>query len=133
MKEVILDYLKKQSKVDAGLQSNFIGNEDKIDGCISYIQECARKELKSTSGFIQDEVVFKWARDYFNDKLYTKDKTKKVEKTPEDETEISIDETKTEKQKSVTKKAIVEKSSTKKEKLDNKDDLLQLNLFDFGE
>lgn len=129
MKEVILDYLKKQSKVDAGLQSNFIGNEDKIDGCISYIQECARKELKSTSGFIQDEVVFKWARDYFNDKLYTKDKTKKVEKTPEDETETSIDE----KQKSVTKKAIVEKSSTKKEKLDNKDDLLQLNLFDFGE
>jgi hypothetical protein len=133
MKEVILDYLKKQSKVDAGLQSNFIGNEDKIDGCISYIQECARKELKSTSGFIQDEVVFKWARDYFNDKLYTKDKTKKVEKTPEDETETSIDETKTEKQKSVTKKAIVEKTSTKKEKLDNKDDLLQLNLFDFGE
>lgn len=133
MKEVILDYLKKQSKVDAGLQSNFIGNEDKIDGCISYIQECARKELKSTSGFIQDEVVYKWARDYFNDKLYTKDKTKKVEKTPEDETETSIDETKTEKQKSVTKKAIVEKSSTKKEKLDNKDDLLQLNLFDFGE
>lgn len=80
MKEVILDYLKKQSKVDAGLQSNFIGNEDKIDGCISYIQECVRKELKSTSGFIQDEVVYKWARDYFNEKLYTKDKTKKVEK-----------------------------------------------------
>lgn len=131
MREVILDYLKKASQNDTGLKANFIGNEDKIDGCVKYIQECARKELKSNSGFIQDEVVYKWARDYFNDKLYTKDTAKK-DKVKNDEEETQNEE-KTEKQKSVTKKAIVEKTSTQKEKLDNEDDLLQLELFDFGE
>ena len=80
MKDVILDYLTKQCLKDDFLNKHF--DKAKIDGCIEHINAEARKVIKGNSGYIADEVVFKWARDYFVDEIYlgkTQETKKQVE------------------------------------------------------
>lgn len=135
MKDIILDYLKKQSKVDIGLKNNF--DEKYINDCVDYICSQARKEIKGSSGYIADEVVYKWARDYFVDEIY-KNKTEKKNESEK----VQLEEKKNEPEKQEEK--IIEKEQKKKtlkkvEKKvsvlseENTDDLYQLELFDFGD
>lgn len=139
MKDIILDYLKKQSKVDIGLKNNF--DEKYINDCVDYICSQARKEIKGSSGYIADEVVYKWARDYFVDEIYKNKTEKKNEKKNEPE-KVQLEEKKNEPEKQEEK--IIEKEQKKKtlkkvEKKvsvlseENTDDLYQLELFDFGD
>lgn len=135
MKDIILDYLKKQSEVDIGLKNNF--DEKYINDCVDYICSQARKEIKGSSGYIADEVVYKWARDYFVDEIY-KNKTEKKNESekvqpeekknePEKQEEKIIEK----EQKKKTLKKVEKKVSVLSEK--NTDDLYQLELFDFGD
>lgn len=135
MKDIILNYLKKQSKVDIGLKNNF--DEKYINDCVNYICSQARKEIKGSSGYIADEVVYKWARDYFVDEIY-KNKTEKKNESekvqpeekknePEKQEEKIIEK----EQKKKTLKKVEKKVSVLSE--ENTDDLYQLELFDFGD
>ena len=49
-----------------------------INGCMKYIEEMARKELDSKNGWIDDDVVYHWAREYFVDGIAEKEKEEKV-------------------------------------------------------
>lgn len=130
MEKIILDYLKKQCNEDIGLKNRF--DEKYIKGCISYINEQARKQLKGSSGYIADEVVYKWARDYFVDEIF---KNKPEVKTEPEKTSVEEKETETVIEKTVDKKASVKKTEKKVSVLsdENTDDLYQLELFDFGD
>lgn len=132
MEKIILDYLKKQCNEDIGLKNRF--DEKYIKGCISYINEQARKQIKGSSGYIADEVVYKWARDYFVDEIFKNKPEVKTEpeKTPVKENQI---ESETVIEKTVEKKASVKKTEKKVSILsdENTDDLYQLELFDFGD
>ena len=48
----------------------FAGNEDKLDRCISYLEDCASQILDGKSGDVPDEICFRICRDYFNDEIW---------------------------------------------------------------
>lgn len=76
MKEQIIANLKATC-------DKFAGNEDKIDGCIGYLTECAREILNGKNGDVDDEVCFRICRDYFNDELWKKEAKAKKAKAEE--------------------------------------------------
>lgn len=48
----------------------YAGNEDKLDRCISYLEDCASEILEGKNGDVPDEVCFRICRDYFNDEIW---------------------------------------------------------------
>ena len=72
----IQKYLEEQCKVDAYLAEKY--KDTMLKGCVEYINEMARKELESKSGFLENEVVYHWAREYFVDGLAEKEYDNKV-------------------------------------------------------
>lgn len=62
MKNAIKAYFEELIQNDNAMKEVY--SESKLDGCIKYITDMARKELKGASGAIKDEIVFKWARDF---------------------------------------------------------------------
>lgn len=65
LKEAITKYLEGQAKKDPCFSAKY--DASKLDACVSSIVDKARKELKGANGCVQDAVVYKWARDFFND------------------------------------------------------------------
>lgn len=83
----IQKYLEEQCKVDAYLAEKY--KDTMLKGCVEYINEMARKELESKSGFLENEVVYHWAREYFVDGLAEKEYDKKIKKQVEKLTDLS--------------------------------------------
>ncbi len=127
MKDVILDYLNKQCLKDDFLKKHF--DKAKIDGCIKHINAEARKVIKGNSGYIADEVVFKWARGYFVDEIYL-GKTQETKQQVEEVVQEEVEEKKEPEQKAIKKS---KKTVSVLPKETEEDKLLQLELFDFGE
>lgn len=63
MKEQIKENLERTC-------DKFAGNEDKLDRCISYLEDVASQILDGKSGDVPDEVCFRICRDYFNDEIW---------------------------------------------------------------
>ena len=63
MKEQIQENLERTC-------DKYAGNEDKLDRCISYLEDCASQILDGKSGDVPDEVCFRICRDYFNDEIW---------------------------------------------------------------
>ena len=87
MKEIIQKYLEEQCKVDPCLAGKY--KDILLDGCIEYINKMAREELKSKNGYIADEVVYHWAREYYVDGIAEKEKAEKVQKQVEKMSDLS--------------------------------------------
>lgn len=87
MKEIIKNYLEEQCKVNPCLAEKY--KDTLIDGCIEYINKMAREELKSQNGYIADEVVYHWAREYYVDGIAEKEKSEKVQKQVEKISDLS--------------------------------------------
>ena len=87
MKEIIQNYLEEQCKIDPCLAEKY--KDTLIGGCVDYINKMAREELKSQNGYIADEVVFHWAREYFVDGIAEKEKAEKVQKQVEKMSDLS--------------------------------------------
>ena len=66
MKEQIIANLKATC-------DKFAGNEDKIDGCMEYLTECAREILNGKNGEVDDDTCYRICRDYFNDEIWAKE------------------------------------------------------------
>lgn len=66
MKEQIQENLERTC-------DKFAGNEDKLDRCISYLEDCASQILDGKSGDVPDEVCYRICRDYFNDEIWKKE------------------------------------------------------------
>jgi len=65
MKEILEQYLTEQAEKDPAFAEKF--DAKKMSACVSYVTERARKHLQGKNGAVEDAVVYKWARDFFND------------------------------------------------------------------
>lgn len=122
--KIIHDYIQSVRENDTALQNSFIEGMDKE--CFSYIRENARKQSQGDCAMIEDNVVFKWARDFYNDGIALKE----------------LEEKKAKEQKESEKKAKAKADAERKKILDefyskpmtekknvNTDDFVQLELF----
>lgn len=65
MKEILEKYLAEQAEKDPAFAEKF--DPKKMGACVSYVTSQARKYLQGKNGAVEDTVVYKWARDFFND------------------------------------------------------------------
>lgn len=69
MKGIIKEYLESQARIDPCFKEKY--DETQLDKCIDFIYEHAELLVTERTGKqcvqINDETVFKWARDFFND------------------------------------------------------------------
>lgn len=65
MKEILEQYLTEQAEKDPAFAEKF--DAKKMSACVSYVTERARKHLQGKNGAVEDTIVYKWARDFFND------------------------------------------------------------------
>lgn len=63
MENAIKEYLEKQIKNDTALSEKY--DPEKMGKCSEYITDLAKKQLGGKPGYIEDAVVYKWARDFF--------------------------------------------------------------------
>lgn len=65
MKEILEKYLAEQAKKDPAFAEKF--DAKKMSACVSYVTSQARKYLQGKNGAVEASVIYKWARDFFND------------------------------------------------------------------
>ena len=123
--ETLKSYFERLIESDMAIRAVY--DEEKIGTCASYVIAQAKKQTKGNCAVISDEVVFKWARDFYlgdieKDWQYPKDnpaiKAQVMSGADDDETEEEI----TPKKEPKPKKAKVSKPDFEKE---------QLSLFEF--
>ena len=105
MKEQIQENLERTC-------DKFAGNEDKLDRCISYLEDCASQILDGKSGDVPDEACFRICRDYFNDEIWkVEDEEAAQAKAEAEERARRAEEKKKEKKKAKKSKPEEEKAS----------------------
>jgi len=115
----IQKYLEEQCKVDAYLAEKY--KDTMLKGCVEYINEMARKELESKSGFLENEVVYHWAREYFVDGLAEKEYDKKVKeqlKKISDLSKVKVDNDIPEERKEHLREVLAKVRAMKQQELD---------------
>jgi len=115
----IQKYLEEQCKVDAYLAEKY--KDTMLKGCVEYINEMARKELESKSGFLENEVVYHWAREYFVDGLAEKEYDKKVKeqlKKISDLSKVKVDNDMPEERKEHLREVLAKVRAMKQQELD---------------
>ena len=90
--EMVKHYLEEQIKKDEALKTLYIPS--KIKDCYKYITEQARKQAQSNSAWIDDAIVYKWARDYFLEELPKNADKKDLEEVIEINSEEAVPEPK---------------------------------------
>lgn len=120
--ETLKSYFERLIESDMAIRAVY--DEEKIGTCASYVIAQAKKQAKGNCAVISDEVVFKWARDFYlgdiekDFKPEAETKAQVMSGADDDETEEEI----TPKKEPKPKKAKVSKPDFEKE---------QLNLFEF--
>ena len=82
--QIIVNHLMLQTEMSEA----FLNEEKNLKDMAIYIKDLARKQATNNVAVIEDEVVFQWAKDYFNKsneelgikKIEAKNKTETVEK-----------------------------------------------------
>ena len=85
MKDAIKKYFEEAIIDDEALKNAY--DEKKLDDCIKYINDQARKYLKGKNGAIADEIVYKWARDFMYGDIAKTEEEAPGEETKETQTE----------------------------------------------
>lgn len=62
-KETLEKYFENITKTDNAIKSVY--SKDKLNDCSEYIIKMAKKEATGRCAVISDEVVYKWARDFY--------------------------------------------------------------------
>lgn len=65
LKDELGKYLGEQAGRDGAFRARY--DAGRLDKCAEYVTDRARKHLKGQSGAVEDALVYKWARDYYND------------------------------------------------------------------
>lgn len=73
MEEQVRAHLKAEAERDPLFAEKL--DFDKIPDCMRFINECAQQLLKGQSGDVPDEICYKMARDFFNDRLWEEEET----------------------------------------------------------
>lgn len=82
-RHMIADGMSMEDKIREELSKTcdkFAGHEDRMAGCLAYLQECAKEILNSKNGDVPDEVCYRICRDYFNDEIWKKEDEEKAER-----------------------------------------------------
>lgn len=82
--QIIVNHLMLQTEMSEA----FLNEEKNLKDMATYIKDLAKKQATNNVAVIEDEVVFQWAKDYFNKsneelgikKIEAKNKTETVEK-----------------------------------------------------
>lgn len=82
--QIIVNHLMLQTEMSEA----FLNEEKNLKDMATYIKDLARKQATNNVAVIEDEVVFQWAKDYFNKsneelgikKIEAKNNTETVEK-----------------------------------------------------
>lgn len=82
--QIIVNHLMLQTEMSEA----FLNEEKNLKDMATYIKDLAKKQATNNVAVIEDEVVFQWAKDYFNKsneelgikKIEEKNKTETVEK-----------------------------------------------------
>lgn len=131
--KVIQDYLEKQVSEDPGFKNNYI--PDRTEKCFEYIRNNASKQKVGNCAVVEDSVVFKWARDYFNDGIALKEfEEESARKKSENEKRRKAEEEKrrAEEYRKFMEKPVPETSSEERKKeMAKYMKAEQLSLFDF--
>lgn len=107
-----------ESQIRENLQKTcdkFPGNEDKLDRCLEYLNDCAREILGNKSGDVPDEVCYRICRDYFNDELWNVEEVKTKAEAAKIESKIQQAKFKKEKAAQAVKDAKAQEAKAKKE------------------
>ena len=91
--QIIVNHLMLQTEMSEA----FLNEEKNLKDMATYIKDLAKKQATNNVAVIEDEVVFQWAKDYFNKsneelgikKIEEKNKTETVEKDEITKTLIS--------------------------------------------
>lgn len=67
MKDVIKKYLDERAAQDPQFAISYAKPNKNLDECVDYIMSEARKEIKGSSGYLEDEKVFGWAVHYYDE------------------------------------------------------------------
>ena len=89
--QIIVNHLMLQTE----MSEVFLNEEKDLKGMASYIQDLAKKQATNNVAVIEDEIVFNWAKDYFNksnEELGIKKKEVKTSQTNNKENIITNDE-----------------------------------------
>ena len=89
--QIIVNHLMLQTEMSEA----FLNEEKDLKGMASYIQDLAKKQATNNVAVIEDEIVFNWAKDYFNksnEELGIKKKEVKTSQTNNKENIITNDE-----------------------------------------
>lgn len=87
--KIIADYLLELAQNDECLMDKLLETDKTMKGCTSYINKEALKQAENGISFIENEVVYEWAKHYFlEDSLNCEPKgNKKAQAKAEEETE----------------------------------------------
>lgn len=122
--EVIMNYLESVMKFDTNFREVFVPGMEKE--CFNYIYENARKLKHGNCAMIEDNVVFKWARDFYNDGIALKELEEKKAKEQKESEKKAKAKADAERKKILDE--FYSKSMTEKKNV-NTDDFVQLELF----
>lgn len=125
LNEALKKYLEEEAERDPLFRAKF--DAEKIGKCAEYVTAEAKKHLSGKSGAVEDMLVFKWARDFFNDGL-----AEKSEPKHEQDSGAEISETAEREEKTGGAEPNTDKPKKGKKKQEEEADSLQLT-FDFGE
>jgi hypothetical protein len=75
---IIVNHLMLQTEMNEA----FLNEEKNLKDMAFYIKDMARKQVTNNVAVIEDEVVFQWAKDYFNKSNEELGIKKKEDKTP---------------------------------------------------
>jgi hypothetical protein len=117
--ETLKEYFNKIVKEDTAIKAVY--DEAKINECVNYIVSCAKKQASKNCAVVSDEIVYKWARDFYLGDIeedYKEDATANVQVVQSGADDEEIEEVKPKKE----AKAKVSKPNFEK---------AQLNLFEF--
>ncbi len=78
LKAQLEQYLDEQAEKDSCFAEKY--NKSMLGGLVKYVMAKAKKALNGINGCIANEVVYKWARDYFNDGICEKELKEKIER-----------------------------------------------------
>lgn len=108
MTQAIQTYLEDFAKTSIEFQKKY--DVSKIENCINFIMKQAKEFLKSKNGYIEDNIVFKWARDYFNDDIFAQEQAEQEKLKKEQEQRKIEQEEKLKQQQELKKQEEIKKA-----------------------
>ena len=126
--EPIVNFLIAECEHYADFGNSILIKHKTLEKCFSYVEKKAREKIKGTAGWIADDEVYSWAREYFLLDDAAIEKAEEEKRKKEKEERIKREEEAKKNKPGETKTESIDKKVKKPKAKDDS----QLSLFDFG-